>query len=92
MIEIMGALAILGILIAAVWVASGPYFARSRDTQRIADMTSLGNVFMAYRQNFDVFPSVFGSGSPISPGYCISEIVMRVDRSTNDAKFSSITK
>lgn len=62
MIEIMGAIAIIGILISAVWVASGPYFARSRDTQRITDMTSLGNVFMAYRQNMDIFPSVYGSG------------------------------
>lgn len=63
----MAAIGILGILIAAVWVASAPYFSRSRDTQRIADMTSLGNVFMAYRQNMDTFPSVYGSGgNPIA--------------------------
>jgi prepilin-type N-terminal cleavage/methylation domain-containing protein len=61
MIEIMGAIAVIGILIAAVWVASAPYMARSRDTQRITDMTSLGNVFMAYKQSLDAFPSNYGS-------------------------------
>lgn len=61
MIEIMGAIAIIGILVSAVWVASAPYFARSRDTQRITDIKSLGNVFMAYKQSMDAFPSNYGS-------------------------------
>ncbi len=59
--EIMGAILILGILISIIWVATAPYMARSRDTSRIADIASLGNVFMAYRQNMDTFPSNFGS-------------------------------
>lgn len=59
--EIMGAIAILGFLMVIIWVATAPYMARSRDTSRIADIASLGNVFMAYRQNMDTFPSNFGS-------------------------------
>lgn len=60
--EIMGAILILSILISATWVATAPYMARSRDTSRIADIASLGNIFSAYRQSMDAFPSNFGSG------------------------------
>ena len=53
---------ILGLLMSTIYIATTPYFKRSRDAARIQDIASYGSIFSAYKQSADTFPTNYGSG------------------------------
>ena len=60
--EIMVVIFIIGLLGAAIYVATAPYMKRARDTKRVTSIQSyLANIIVAYEKNFDTFPSNYGS-------------------------------
>lgn len=58
-IEIMTVVFIIGLLAAAVYIGTMPYYQRSRDTGRLTQVQSYASVFTTYKQSADSFPSTF---------------------------------
>ncbi len=92
-IEIMTVVFIIGLLAAAVYIGTMPYYQRSRDTGRLTQVQSYASVFTTYKQSADSFPSTFWSwGNSVVEGKCITEIFSRNDGTTPDTKFTVLSK
>ncbi len=59
MAEIMVVVFIIGLLAIAGYIATMPYFQRSRDAGRLTQVQSYASVFSTYRQSADIFPTTF---------------------------------
>lgn len=73
LLEIMIVLAILGIMVAAIYPQMMFYYARGRDVARISDIKGLSNVIQDYSRTNGAYPSTTNTLAVTSQ--CFSQII-----------------
>lgn len=74
LLEIMIVLAILGIMVAAIYPQMMFYYARGRDVARMSNIKELSNLIQEYSRTNDTYPSTTNHLTAVT-SQCFSEII-----------------